>query len=158
MYQIYLFKHLMTHIMQYISGTLYYSQSSMPPLVRVLLLTMMLIWVMVVLILSIYISYYVFLRVNLISWYSKSQATPSNSSAEAKYQGIANAKVEYQSVVDYVVYCDIGSSVYPSCSLVKHQYTKHIEMDIHFMRDKVTLCYIKVFHVPFSYQYTNIFT
>ncbi|GKF76132.1 hypothetical protein Tco_0225576, partial [Tanacetum coccineum] len=36
--------------------------------------------------------------------------------------------------------------------------TKHIEIDIHFVRDLVTTGHIRVLHVPSRYQYVNIFT
>ena len=57
-----------------------------------------------------------------------------------------------------LVYCDNISAVYLSCNPVQHQRTKHIELDIHFVRDKVALGHIKVLHVPSSYQYPDIFT
>nr|GEV98900.1 ribonuclease H-like domain-containing protein [Tanacetum cinerariifolium] len=36
-----------------------------------------------------------------------------------------------------LVYCDNVSAVYLSCNPVQHQHTKHIEIDIHFVRDLV---------------------
>ncbi|RZC20346.1 Retrovirus-related Pol polyprotein from transposon RE2 [Glycine soja] len=41
---------------------------------------------------------------------------------------------------------------------VQHQRTKHIEMDIHFVREKVAKGDIRVLHVPSHYQITDIFT
>nr|GEW96195.1 ribonuclease H-like domain-containing protein [Tanacetum cinerariifolium] len=41
---------------------------------------------------------------------------------------------------------------------VQHQRTKHIEIDIHFVRDLVTAGQVRVFHVPSRYQYADIFT
>jgi len=41
---------------------------------------------------------------------------------------------------------------------VNHQRTKHIEMDIHFVRKKVVLGQVHVLHVPTRYQYADIFT
>ena len=35
---------------------------------------------------------------------------------------------------------------------------KHIEIDIHFVRDFVALGQVRVLHVPSRYQYTYIFT
>ncbi|VFQ60445.1 unnamed protein product [Cuscuta campestris] len=40
----------------------------------------------------------------------------------------------------------------------QHQRTKHVEVDIHFVRDKVALGHIRVLHVPSSSQYADIFT
>ncbi|MFS8018448.1 putative RNA-directed DNA polymerase [Helianthus anomalus] len=57
-----------------------------------------------------------------------------------------------------VVYCDTVSAVYLSNNLVQHQRTKHIEIDIHFVRDKVRVGDIRVLHVPSAFQYADIFT
>ncbi|GJT77424.1 ribonuclease H-like domain-containing protein [Tanacetum coccineum] len=39
-----------------------------------------------------------------------------------------------------------------------HQRTKHIEIDIHFVRDLVVSGQVRVLHVPSCYQFANIFT
>ncbi|KAJ9548922.1 hypothetical protein OSB04_021465 [Centaurea solstitialis] len=57
-----------------------------------------------------------------------------------------------------IVYCDNMSAVYMSSNPVQHQRTKHIEMDIHFVRDKVAIGHVRVLHVPSSSQYADIFT
>ena len=57
-----------------------------------------------------------------------------------------------------IVYYDNVSAVYMSHNPVNHQQTKHVELDIHFAREKVTLGHIRVLHVPSSYQYVDIFT
>ena len=50
------------------------------------------------------------------------------------------------------------SAVYLSTNPVKHQRTKHVELDIHFVRGKVALGQVRVLHVPSSMQYADIFT
>nr|GEX46771.1 ribonuclease H-like domain-containing protein [Tanacetum cinerariifolium] len=57
-----------------------------------------------------------------------------------------------------LVYCDNVSAVYLSANPVQHQRTKHIEIDIHFVRDVVQTGHIRVLHVPSRYQYADIFT
>ncbi|GJT11134.1 ribonuclease H-like domain-containing protein [Tanacetum coccineum] len=57
-----------------------------------------------------------------------------------------------------LVYCDNVSAVYLSSNLVQHQRTKHIEIDIHFVRDLVAPGQVRVLHVPSRYQYADIFT
>nr|GEY92137.1 ribonuclease H-like domain-containing protein [Tanacetum cinerariifolium] len=47
-----------------------------------------------------------------------------------------------------LVYCDNVSAVYMSVNPVQHQQTKHIEIDIHFIRDMVTAGQVRVLHVP----------
>jgi hypothetical protein len=114
--------------------------------------------------------YAVFLGANLISWSSKRQATVSRSSAEAEYHAVANAVAEAswlrQLLMELhaplrratVVFCDNISAVYMSSNPVQHQRTKHIEIDLHFVRDQVALGQVKVLHVPTSSQYADIFT
>jgi hypothetical protein len=41
---------------------------------------------------------------------------------------------------------------------VQHHRTKHIEIDIHFVRGKVALGQVRVLHVPTSAQFADIFT
>lgn len=114
--------------------------------------------------------YCVYLGPNLVSWSSKRQPTISRSSSEAEYKGVANAVAELTWIRNLmhelhrpirnasVVYCDNIGSVYLSTNPVKHQRTKHVELDIHFVRDKVAIGEVKVLHVPTSLQYADIFT
>ncbi|GKC69110.1 ribonuclease H-like domain-containing protein [Tanacetum coccineum] len=48
--------------------------------------------------------------------------------------------------------------LYMSSIPVQHQCTKHIEIDIHFVRDMVKAGHVKVLHVPSRFQYADIFT
>ncbi|GJU71556.1 ribonuclease H-like domain-containing protein [Tanacetum coccineum] len=101
---------------------------------------------------------------------SKRQLMLSRSSAEAEYHGVANAVAETCSLRNLLcelhtplssatlVYCDNVSVVYLSCNLVQHQRTKHIEIDIHFVRDLVVASEVRVLHVPSRYQLADIFT
>jgi hypothetical protein len=56
------------------------------------------------------------------------------------------------------VYCDNVSTVYLSANPVHHRRTKHIELDIHFVREQVALRRIRVLHVPTSQQFADIMT
>ena len=114
--------------------------------------------------------YCVFLGDNLVSWSSKRQPTMSRSNAEAEYRGVANVVsescwlrnllLELHTPVDKatLVYCDNVSVVYLSGNPVQHQRTKHIEMDIHFVREQVARGQVRVLHVPSRYQIADIFT
>jgi hypothetical protein len=57
-----------------------------------------------------------------------------------------------------IVYCDNISAVYMSGNPVQHRHTKHIEIDIHFVCEKVALGEVRVLHVPTSAQFADIFT
>ncbi|GJZ61626.1 ribonuclease H-like domain-containing protein [Tanacetum coccineum] len=94
--------------------------------------------------------------------------TLSRSSVEAEYHGVANVVAETAWLRNLLlelhalittatlVYCD--NAVYLSTNPVQHQRTKHIEIDIHFVRDYVASGQVRVIHVPFRFQYANIFT
>ncbi|GJX04818.1 ribonuclease H-like domain-containing protein [Tanacetum coccineum] len=111
-----------------------------------------------------YTSDCVFLGNNLLSWSSKRQVTLFRSSTEAEYRGVANAVAETCWLHNLLrelhtplstatlVYCDNVSAVYLSSNSVQHQRTKHIEIDIHFVRDLVAA------GVPSRYQYADVFT
>lgn len=57
-----------------------------------------------------------------------------------------------------LVYCDNISAVYMTSNPVQHQRTKHIEIDLHFVRERVAAGALHVLHVPTTSQYVNIFT
>ncbi|KAK1665948.1 hypothetical protein QYE76_054107 [Lolium multiflorum] len=86
--------------------------------------------------------YCVYLGSSLVSWSSKRQPTVSRSSAEAEYHAVAECTwlrqllSELSCPVDKatVVFCDNVSAVYLSANPVHHRRTKHIELDIHFVR------------------------
>lgn len=40
---------------------------------------------------------------------------------------------------------------------VQHQHTKQVEIDIRFVREKVSIGHVRVPHVPSSLQYADIF-
>ena len=89
--------------------------------------------------------------------------TVSSSSAEAEYRAVANTVAESTWLRHplrraTLVYCDNISAVYMSSNPVQHQRTKHIEIDLHFVRDRVALGDVRVLHVPTTSQYANIFT
>ena len=112
----------------------------------------------------------VFLGDNLVSWSSKRQNTVSRSSIEAEYRVVANAVAEASWLRQLLhelhaplrravlVYRDNISTVYMSFNPVQHQCTKHIEIDLHFVRDHMAAGDVRVLHVPTTSQYTDVFT
>nr|GEW57383.1 ribonuclease H-like domain-containing protein [Tanacetum cinerariifolium] len=112
----------------------------------------------------------VFLGDNILSWSAKRQHTLSRSSAEAEYRGVANVVAETSWLRNLLrelhtpllsatlVYCDNVNAIYMTANPVQHQWTKHIEIDIHYVSDMVARGQVRVLHVPSRYQYADIFT
>ncbi|GJV15541.1 ribonuclease H-like domain-containing protein [Tanacetum coccineum] len=83
--------------------------------------------------------------------YSDADWTLSRSSTEADFRGVANAVAETSWLRNLlrglhsplhsatIVYCDNVSAIYLSSNPVQHQRMKHIKIDIHFVRDQVTI-------------------
>jgi hypothetical protein len=109
--------------------------------------------------------YAVFLGNNLISWSSKRQPVVSRSSAEAEYRVVANGVAEatwFRQLLhelhsplttSTLVFCDNVSAVYLSTNPVQHQRTKHVEIDLHFVRERVAYGAVRVLHVPTTSQF-----
>jgi hypothetical protein len=112
----------------------------------------------------------VFLRDNLVSWFLKRQNVVSHSSTEAEYRTVANGVAEAcwlrQLLVELhsplsratLVYCDNVSAVYLSTNPVQHQRTKHVEIDLHFVHERVAIRDVRVLHVLTTSQSVDIFT
>jgi histone deacetylase 1/2 len=112
----------------------------------------------------------VFLGDALVSWSSKRQTTVLRSSAETEYRGVANAVAvcswmrsllgEFGCALPSatIVLCDNVSTIYMSRNPVHHKRTKHIEFDIHFVREKVAVGEVRVLHVPSARQLADVFT
>ena len=91
----------------------------------------------------------IFLGSNLVSWQAKKQATVSRSSTEAEYKSLANATAEViwvQSLLHElgvssskapILSCDNIGATYLTANPVFHARTKHIEVDYHFVRERV---------------------
>ena len=57
-----------------------------------------------------------------------------------------------------LVYCDNVSAVYLSTNPVQHQRTKHVEINLHFVHDRVAIGDVRALHVPTTSQFADIFT
>jgi hypothetical protein len=114
--------------------------------------------------------YVVFLGDNLVSWSAKRQTAVSRSCAETEYRAVANGVAEATWLRQLLhelqappsrcilVYCDNISVVYLSTNPFQHQRTKHVEIDLHFIREKVAIGQVRVLHVPTISQFVDIFT
>ncbi|XP_019150243.1 PREDICTED: uncharacterized protein LOC109147061 [Ipomoea nil] len=114
--------------------------------------------------------YAVFLGSNLVSWVSRKQRTVARSSTEAEYKGLADVAAEVTWVMSLLrelglnsgnpatLWCDNLGATYMCANPVFHARTKHVEIDYHFVRDKVSTGEFLVNFVSTKDQLADIFT
>jgi hypothetical protein len=78
--------------------------------------------------------------------------------AEASWLRQLLAEVRSPLAKSTLVYCDNVRAVYLSTNPVHHQRMKHVEINLHFVHDRVAIGDVRVFHVPTTSQFTDIFT
>lgn len=114
--------------------------------------------------------YCLFLGANCVSWSAKRQPTVARSTAEAEYRALASAAAEL-TWTSYILrdigvgqprpsllFCDNVSALHLTANPVFHARTKHVELDYHFVREKVALGNIVTRYVPSSSQVADVFT
>ncbi|RHN52451.1 putative RNA-directed DNA polymerase [Medicago truncatula] len=114
--------------------------------------------------------YFTMLGSNPISWKTKKQPTISRSSAEAEYRSLATLSSELQWLkyllsdlgIDHpqpiTIYCDSQAAIHIAENPVFHERTKHIEIDCHFVREKIKSGLIAPSYIRSSDQLADIFT
>ncbi|XP_039046302.1 uncharacterized protein LOC120186456 [Hibiscus syriacus] len=109
----------------------------------------------------------VFVGENLVMWSSKKQKVVSGLTMEAEYRSVADVTAEttwisalltdmgiLQSKTS-VIWCDNNSTVVVTVNPVNpvyHAKTEHVELNVHFVREKVAAQQVVVYYVPGSHQ------
>ena len=93
--------------------------------------------------------YFTFVGGNLITWRSKKQNVVAHSSAEAEYRGMAQGVCEllwlrsllkslgFKQEWSMSLHCDNTTAVEIAHNLVQHDRTKHVEIERHFIKEKL---------------------
>lgn len=114
--------------------------------------------------------YCTFLGGNLVTWRSKKQNVVARSSAEAEFRSMAlgicellwlkiileDLKIEWRKPMR--LYCDNKSAINIAHNPVQHDRTKHIEVDRHFIKEKLDSGLICTPFVPTRNQLADILT
>ena len=114
--------------------------------------------------------YCVFIGGNLISWKSKKQDIVARSSVEAEYRAMTLATCELIRLRQLLqelrfgkdeqikLVCDNQAALHIASNPVFHERTKHIEVDCHFIREKIALGCVATSFLNSMDQLATIFT
>ena len=114
--------------------------------------------------------YFTFVGGNLVTWRSKKQKVVSKSCAEAEYRGMAQGVCELlwlrrllrdlgfgpQKPMD--LYCDNKAAIAIAHNPVQHDRTKHVEVDRHFVKEKLDAEIISFPFISSEYQLADVLT
>nr|GEV08963.1 ribonuclease H-like domain-containing protein [Tanacetum cinerariifolium] len=107
---------------------------------------------------------------NMVSWKSKEQSVLARSSAEAEFRAMSSMTckvmwmlkvcndLKVQVVLPVVMNCDKSSAMQISSNPVLHERTKHFEIDLFVLRDKIIDGTIRTIKVRSEENVVDIFT
>ena len=114
--------------------------------------------------------YFTFVGGNLVTWRSKKQHVVARSSAEAEFRGMAHGVQEllwlkillrelgFNSTKPSNLYCDNKAAISIAHNPVQHDRTKHVEVDRHFIKERLVDGTINLPYVKSDDQLADILT
>lgn len=114
--------------------------------------------------------YCTFVGSHLVTWKSKKQSVVARSSAEAEYRAMALvaqqliwikillSEMGFPITRPMELHCNNKAAIYISTNPVFHERTKHIEIDCHFIRERVLSKEIHLAYTKSSDQIADILT
>ncbi|KAM1500063.1 hypothetical protein ACFX10_022669 [Malus domestica] len=114
--------------------------------------------------------YFTFVGGNLVTWRSKKQHVMARSSVEAEFRGMAHGVQEllwlkillrelgFNSTKPSNLYCDNKAAISITHNPVQHDCTKHVEMDRHFIKERLVDGTINLPYVKSDDQLADILT
>ncbi|XP_016178410.1 uncharacterized protein LOC107620808 [Arachis ipaensis] len=115
-------------------------------------------------------AYYVFFGTDLVTWSCRKQTTISSSSTEVEFRSLATCEAEITWVKNLLselkialtiapsIFCDNLSIVLLTANPVLHDKTKHFQLDIQVVREKINNKSLQVVHIPGIEQVADILT
>ena len=113
----------------------------------------------------------IFLGGNFITWSSRKQTVVTRSSTAVEYRALASAAIDLiwmqhllteiginLQLTPPILWCDNQGAQALASNHVYHARTKHIEIDVHFVRDLLTTNKLEVRYIPTEFQPSNLLT
>ncbi|KAJ9541315.1 hypothetical protein OSB04_027821 [Centaurea solstitialis] len=114
--------------------------------------------------------YCTFVYGNLVTWKSKKQPMVSRSTAEAELRAVAQGICELIWISRLLkelrmnislpmrLFCDNNSAISTAHNPVHHERTKHVEIDRHFIKEKIDSGGVCIVYIPTNHQVVDVFT
>ncbi|KAM2020888.1 hypothetical protein ACFX16_042974 [Malus domestica] len=114
--------------------------------------------------------YFTFVAGNIVTWRSKKQNVVARSTAEAEYRGMAHGicellwlrilltEIGFKPRETMLLYCDNQAAREIANNPVQHDRTKHVEVDRHFIKEKLDVKLIDIPYVRSEDQLADVLT
>ena len=105
---------------------------------------------------------------NLVTWRSKKHNVVARSSAEAEFRALAHGicetiqirrileELQVENKAPLKVFCDNQAALCIAQNPIHHDCTKHVEIDRHFIKEKIDEGIVELSYVPSSQQVVDV--